>query len=426
MVSRKADELNGLIRKENPTVYELLSLRGRSLFFPRGGIIAQAEEAKGCKINATAGIALDEDGEPLVLESISRKIEIEKKDAFTYASSFGKRELREKWREFIYKKNPGLNVDISLPVVTGGLTHALFVAGCLFADESVIIPEPYWGNYNLIFENGFDVRIEKFKFFHDEAFNVIGLDEELSREGDRKVLVLNFPHNPTGYSLRVKEAERVAEVIEAHASKGKKFVIICDDAYFGLAFEPDVFTESLFSVLAGLHENILAVKVDGATKEDYVWGFRVGFITFGTKKNSRELYNALEEKAAGAVRGTVSNCSHLSQSLLIRAFEDRDYDNEKRKKYELLKRRYEQVKKVLKEFDNTHFEPLPFNSGYFMCLKVKGVDAEQVRQLLLKKYSTGVIATGDLIRVAFSSTPIDKIQEVFENIYKACDEIIRR
>ncbi|HDN60144.1 MAG TPA: aspartate aminotransferase, partial [Candidatus Marinimicrobia bacterium] len=112
MVSRKADELNGLIRKENPTVYELLSLRGRSLFFPRGGIIAQAEEAKGCKINATAGIALDEDGEPLVLESISRKVEIEKKDAFTYASSFGRRELREKWREFIYKKNSGLNVDI--------------------------------------------------------------------------------------------------------------------------------------------------------------------------------------------------------------------------------------------------------------------------------------------------------------------------
>ena len=48
---------------------------------------------------------------------------------------------------------------------------------------------------------------------------------------------------------------------------------------FGLVYENGIFKESLFSKLADLHENVLAVKVDGATKEDYAWGFRVGFIT---------------------------------------------------------------------------------------------------------------------------------------------------
>lgn len=424
MTNKGAQELNTIISRENPIVYELLSESGKALFFPRGGIIAQAEEAKGSEINATAGIALDEDGEPLVLDSISKRIEMPKRDIFTYASSFGRRDLREKWRELIYKKNPGLKVDISLPVVTSGLTHALFVAGYLFADESVIIPEPYWGNYNLIFGNGFGANICKFQFFRGGGFNAPGLDDSLSEEGSKKVLVLNFPHNPTGYSPLVKEVDDIIAVIEKHASKGKKIVVICDDAYFGLAFEPGLFTGSIFSLLAGLHENVLAVKVDGATKEDYVWGFRIGFITFGTRRNSRELYTALEEKAAGAVRGSVSNCSHLSQSLLLKAFEDEDYDREKQEKYELLRKRYEQVKKVLRELDNTYFEPMPFNSGYFMCLKPKGIDAEQVRRVLLEKYSTGVIATGGLIRVAFSSTPTDRIKELFENIYSACREVV--
>ena len=36
-------------------------------------------------------------------------------------------------------------------------------------------------------------------------------------------------------------------------------------------------------MLVDLHPNVLGIKLDGATKEDYVWGFRVGFITFGFK-----------------------------------------------------------------------------------------------------------------------------------------------
>jgi hypothetical protein len=33
---------------------------------------------------------------------------------------------------------------------------------------------------------------------------------------------------------------------------------------------------------------------------------------------------------------------------------------------------------------------------------------------------TGVIAQDDLIRIAFSSTPLDQIGNLFENIFKAC------
>ena len=90
--------------------------------------------------------------------------------------------------------------------------------------------------------------------------------------------------------------------------------------------------QSIFSYVCDIHENVLAVKVDGPTKEDYVWGFRVGFISYGIKNGDTELYDALESKTAGAVRGNISNSSNLSQSLLLQAFNSPEYNQEKKAK----------------------------------------------------------------------------------------------
>ena len=105
------------------------------------------------------------------------------------------------------------------------------------------------------------------------------------------------------------------------AEEGRNLVVVSDDAYFGLFYGDDLLKESLFARLAGLHQRILAVKVDGPTKEEYVWGFRTGMLTFAARAffSSDALYQALEKKAAGAIRSAISNCSHLSQSVLVKA-----------------------------------------------------------------------------------------------------------
>ena len=46
------------------------------LFFPKKGILAQTADAKGKKINATIGAALEEDGTPMRLNSIAKKIDV--------------------------------------------------------------------------------------------------------------------------------------------------------------------------------------------------------------------------------------------------------------------------------------------------------------------------------------------------------------
>jgi hypothetical protein len=61
-----------------------------------------------------------------------------------------------------------------------------------------------------------------------------------------------------------------------------------------------------------------------------------------------------------------------------------------------------------------------------MCVRLKNVDTDKVWDILLKKYSTGVICYSEkhLLRIAFSSTPLHKIEALLNNIYSACKDCV--
>jgi aspartate/methionine/tyrosine aminotransferase len=424
-INPQAEELNSTLKNDNAIVYNFLSKKGKILFFPAKGILSQAKDAKGKKINATIGAGIEDDGTPMRLQSVARAISLDPKDVFPYAPSYGKPALREKWLELIKEKNPSLTAKTTLPVVTNALTHGLSMLGFMFLDEgdSVILPDKFWGNYKAVFQTAYGVEFNTFNTFKDGGFDIESFKKTLAEAEGKKVILLNFPNNPTGYTPTVQEAEKIIQTIKEVAEAGSELMVICDDAYFGLIYENGVYKESLFSKLADIHENVLAVKIDGATKEDYVWGFRVGFITYAMKGMTDGTVKALEAKTAGAIRGNISNASHLSQSLVLQAFTSTEYQGEKEEKFLLLQLRYKAVKKALEEEKyKEYFEQLPNNSGYFMCVELKKHDGEKIRQILLEKYSTGVIAIGKMLRVAYSSVSKDLIPELFENIYNACKE----
>lgn len=407
-----------------------LSKKGREVFFPKLGILAQAAEAKGKTYNATIGVAYEEDETIMALPSVVNEVRLAPDQILPYAPSFGRLDLRAKWQEMIREKNPGLgDTKITLPVVSNALSHGLAIAGHLFLDEGdeIITPDLFWGNYKQIFEHWHGATLRTFSLFEGEGFNLEGLRALLNEGSDKKVVLLNFPNNPTGYTPTKEEAAEIAAMLHAAAESGKTIVALMDDAYFGLVYEEGVEEDSIFARVADLHENVLAVKLDGATKEDYVWGFRVGFITYGFKGMTDEEAEILADKTAGAIRGNVSNISNLSQSLMLHAYSSGSYADEKQEKFETLKARYIKVKEVLAAHPEflTEFKPLPFNSGYFMCVRLKdGVDSEELRQLLLEKYDTGVIAvTKDVVRLAFASIPLNKIEKLFENVYAALQEL---
>ena len=234
----------------------------------------------------------------------------------------------------------------------------------------------------------------------------------------KAIVLLNFPNNPSGYTPSVAEGDAIVAAIKEVAEAGCNVVAITDDAYFGLFYE-DSMKESLFGKLANLHPRILSVKLDGATKEEYVWGFRVGFVNFAAE--SEAVMTALEKKTMGIIRATISNCPHLSQTLVVKALQSADFIPQKAEKYEVMKGRALEVKRVLDQgkFDD-QFVYYPFNSGYFMCLKLKTVDAEKLRVHLLDKYGVGAISIGSTdLRVAFSCIAKEDIEELFGLIYQA-------
>ena len=405
---------------------EFLSKEGKRMYFPYGGILGQGGEAKGCEINATIGMAFEEDGSPLVMKCFGDNLKLDKK-AFLYAGSFGLPKLREQWKEMEFKKNPSLKgVKFSNPVVTNALTHGIRIAAELFADKAdeLVCPDLFWDNYELIFQDAVGCKVRHFNTFRKGAFDAEAMKKALLAPGQKKILILNFPNNPTGYTATIEDAKKIVASVKAAAKAGKKIVVILDDAYFGLVYEKGIHGESLFAEFAELDKNVLAVKLDGTTKEDYVWGLRVGFISFAFKGATDEQLKAFEAKAAGNVRSCISNASSIGQHLSIAAFADKGYAKQKKEKYAVLKARYQEIRKILKAHPEyaKNFEAMPFNSGYFMCVKPIGVDAEKVRKQLIAKYSTGTIVLSGLIRLAFSTIPKAKLAKLFANVNAAiCD-----
>jgi aspartate/methionine/tyrosine aminotransferase len=170
--------------------------------------------------------------------------------------------------------------------------------------------------------------------------------------------------------------------------------------------------------MASLHERVLAIKIDGPTKEDYVWGLRMGFVTFGSAGLTEAAYEALVKKLMGAIRSSVSCSNTPAQYLMLKTMADPRTVGEKAHNRSLLKRRYETVKAFLAENPaNPVLTPLPFNSGYFMSFRCS-ISAEAIRETLLKDYGIGTIALGDrYLRVAFASVDADRLPEIYRTIY---------
>ncbi|MBU0995815.1 MAG: aminotransferase class I/II-fold pyridoxal phosphate-dependent enzyme [Proteobacteria bacterium] len=430
-----AKQLNEIIEQGNPHILDMLSDIGKNVFFPKG-ILSQSAEAKqkAHKINATIGIA-KEGGDIMAMPSVSSAIkDISLANSLTYAPSFGIPELRKKWQDEQREKNASLSgKTISLPVVTCGITHAVSIAADMWINpgDVVILPDKMWGNYNMIMGVRKGAVIKNFTLFTESGgFNLNAFENKLKEEAAKNsklVVLLNFPQNPTGYTVTEAEGKRITDVLTNIAINGTHLIVIADDAYFGLFYEEDTMKESIFAKLADAHERILAVKLDGATKENYVWGLRVGFITYSTKikGDSKPLYEALEKKTAGAIRGNISNASHLSQSIVLKSMNDHHYLEEKKAKFSILKKRANRVKEVVYDSKyQDYWDVYPFNSGYFMCIRLKDLDAEKVRLHLLDNYGVGLIALGEKdLRVAFSCIEESDVTELFDIIRKGIDDL---
>ena len=333
-MNKLAKDLND--RLHGTAVASMLSDYGKRMYIPKG-IVVQGQEAKAKskRYNATIGVAM-EDGQSMFFPSMKKwySDELKPNEVFSYAPMGGVPALREAWQKEIVEKNPDLEgKKFSFPVVCSGLTNGLSIVCSLFLDEgdSVVLPDMYWENYDLIIDEQRKAKKVFFPIFEGNGFNVGGLDKAIaSVKADKALIILNFPNNPTGYTPTAEEAQAIADVLKKHADAGKKLIVVSDDAYFGLFYEESIYKQSIFAKTADLSKNILAVKCDAATKENMAWGFRVAFISYAFKDATDDQLQVLVDKTMGCVRGTISNCSMSGQTVILKSLSDPNYQQRRR------------------------------------------------------------------------------------------------
>lgn len=398
-----------VLEAEHPAAARLLSPLGRRAEIPLG-IPQQSAQAAGCERQATIGQITTGTGVPLTLPSIAEHFaELDARSAFLYAPTAGIKPLREAWKARLAV--PGT----SLPIVTNGMSQGLSLCADLFGcpDHPLVLADPYWDNYETIWGMRTGAELRSFPFFDAERrFNLAGLSRRLEELRGPASLILNFPNNPTGYAPTHAEAEAILARVLAHPHP---LAVICDDAYAGLYFDPACYGRSLFGELAARadRERLLAVKVDGATKELVFFGGRVGFLTFGVDGAAGE---ALIDKAGALLRGTISSVNAPAQAAVLAALRDPRTPAQQEEVLGLLRRRYDALHTALVA---EGVDALPFNSGCFALVQLRPEqDAQDVRMRLIREQSTGVIAvpSANALRVAFCSVDETDIPDLVARI----------
>ena len=446
---------------EKTPLFKALSDLGKRIFLPAGIFYWSGRAKKEAELIGTIGTAYgyekdfidggSEEWLPCYLEDFKEFSSLNVRSVVPYAPIGGVAEVRKTWKNWIVKKSQSNDTEsieqsITLPIVTQGITNGIFMI-CSFLlnpGESIISPNKRWGNYDNIITKNLAANIESFEFFIEGKFNVQGLKDAIqivSKKQKKIIIILNFPNNPTGYCPTREEAAQILEALKDSQEKVKlPFVILVDDAYEPYTYSDEVLDISFFYDLLKIEGDIIPIKLDGISKELLAYGGRVGFATFGLKRNwidTDEEFEALKaelnNKLEGMNRSTISNTNHFYQAVTQKMFTEKGMDRiiEAREKVkQMLKERYELINAELSNIDSPDISIDPNAGGFFLFVNLNPdkIKASTFADHLLKKYKVGVIPIEKLnlningIRIAYCSIDLGKIPEFIKRIQLALED----
>ena len=187
-----------------------------------------------------------------------------------YSHSAGNESYRKKLVTY-YAQN---NIDVTpneIIITTGGSEAILFgFMACLDAGDEVIIPEPFYANYN-----GFaiqaDVVVKPISSSIETGFALPPIEDfEKAITAKTKAIVICNPNNPTGYLYSAEEMETLKQIVLKH-----NLYLFADEAYREFCYEGS-HTSAMH--LQGAEEHV--VLMDTISKRYSACGGRIGaFIT---------------------------------------------------------------------------------------------------------------------------------------------------
>jgi len=183
-----------------------------------------------------------------------------------YSHSAGNESYRKKLAA--YYKRAGMEVDYQQIIITTGGSEAILFAfmSCLDAGDEVIIPEPFYANYNG-FAVAAGVEVRPLTSYINTGFALPPVTDFEKLIGPRtKGIVICNPNNPTGYLYSREEMETLKELIKKH-----DLYLFADEAYRDFCYSG----QHIASLnLKGVEDRV--IMIDTISKRYSACGGRIG------------------------------------------------------------------------------------------------------------------------------------------------------
>ena len=199
-----------------------------------------------------------------------------------YSHSAGILSYRKKLTKY-YQKH---DIDISAEdiIIGAGASEAILFAlnTCLDTGDEIIIPEPFYANYN-----GFAINagVEVVPIFSDIqsgfALPPIADFEKAITDRTKAILICN-PNNPTGYLYSWEELETLREIVKKH-----DLYLISDEVYREFCYDGRKHYSAMH--LKGIEDNV--ILIDSVSKRYSACGVRIGCMI---SKNREVMNTALK------------------------------------------------------------------------------------------------------------------------------------
>ncbi|AXG70063.1 aspartate aminotransferase [Kordia sp. SMS9] len=304
-------------------------------------------------------------------------------EVLAYSRSEGSEEFRTKIAAY-YAKNDIHVSATDIIVTTGGSEALLFTFGSIMdAGDEVIIPEPFYANYNG-FSTASGVKVVPVISKIEDNFALPPIEEfeKLISPKTKAILICN-PGNPTGYLYSKEEIQKLATIVKKH-----DLFLIADEVYREFAY--DGLTHYSVMQEAGLEEN--AIVIDSVSKRYSMCGARIGCIV---SKNKAFMATALKFAQARLSPPTYAQIASEAALETPQSYFD-----------DVIEEYVERRNTLVSELQKIEGVRVANPKGAFYCIAELPVEsADDFAQWLLEKFDLN----GETIMVApaagFYSTP---------------------
>ena len=216
---------------------------------------------------------------------------------WAYTPSEGTASYRNKLAEYYNKLN--YNIQATDILVTNGGSEAITIAmqACLNPGEEIIIPEPFYANYNG-FACSADIVVKPIMSYIENGFALpsIAEFEKVITEKTKAIAICN-PNNPTGYLYSREEMEALRALCLKY-----DLYLFSDEAYREFCYDGREFISPMH--LEGLEENV--VVFDTVSKRYSACGARIGCIITKNKQLYQTALKFAQARLSPSLEGQIA------------------------------------------------------------------------------------------------------------------------